>query len=102
MIAIARSATTGFLLIRLGRVTLFPATINPVERIRMSENKAASEDRLLSWAQVRARVPLSRGTVWALRRKGAFPKAVQISQNRIAWRASDLDAWISERAGATG
>lgn len=66
----------------------------------MPENNSVSESSLLlSWTQVRARVPLSRGTVWALRRKGAFPKAVQISANRIAWRASDLNAWIAERAG---
>jgi prophage regulatory protein len=54
--------------------------------------------RLLSWAQVRARVPLSRATVWTLRRRGTFPKPIQISPNRIAWRASDLDAWIAARA----
>ena len=65
----------------------------------MPENRVVSEDCLLSWSQVRARVPLSRGTVWSLRRKGAFPKPIQISENRIAWRASDLNAWIVERAG---
>ena len=65
----------------------------------MPENNTVSNDSLLSWSQVRARVPLSRGTVWALRRKGAFPQAVQISENRIAWRASELNTWIVERAG---
>jgi len=65
----------------------------------MPENNTVSNDSLLSWSQVRARVPLSRGTVWALRRKGAFPQAAQISENRIAWRASELNAWIVERAG---
>ncbi|MGE3473149.1 MAG: helix-turn-helix transcriptional regulator [Vicinamibacterales bacterium] len=54
---------------------------------------------LLSWQEVRALVPLSRATVWALRRTGRFPQPVQISANRIAWRASDLNAWIAERAG---
>ena len=53
-------------------------------------------DRLLPWKDVRARVPLSRGTIWALRRRGAFPLPIHISPNRIAWRSSDLDRWIAE------
>lgn len=59
----------------------------------MNENASP----LLSWTQVRALVPLSRGTVWALRRKGDFPQPVRISSNRIAWRLSDVNEWIENR-----
>ena len=54
---------------------------------------------LLSWQEVRKIVPLSRATIWSLRRTGGFPQPVQISANRIAWRASDLNAWIEGRTG---
>jgi prophage regulatory protein len=53
------------------------------------------EVRLLPWSEVCKRVPLSRATVWQLRRTGRFPKPIQISPNRIAWRESDLAQWLS-------
>jgi predicted DNA-binding transcriptional regulator AlpA len=44
-------------------------------------------------------IPFSR---WQLRRlakkkKGAFPKAVRLSHNVVAWRREDVFAWIEER-----
>ena len=64
----------------------------------MAVNTGEQVSALLSWQEVRQIVPLSRGTIWSLRRHGKFPKPVQISANRIAWRASDLSEWIAERA----
>ncbi len=29
--------------------------------------------------------------------QGTFPKAVNISERRVAWIESDIDQWISER-----
>lgn len=63
-------------------------------------NESNQTDRLLSWPEVRLRIPLSRGTVWAMRRSGAFPDPVRISSARVAWRESDLTTWIGERAKA--
>jgi prophage regulatory protein len=64
---------------------------------RSSESANVPGCKLLSWSEVRARIPLSRATVWALRRRGRFPRAIQISPNRIAWREGDLDDWIKSR-----
>jgi len=58
------------------------------------EPLAASVDRYLSWPEVRAITGLGRTTIWRLQKAGDFPKAVQISPRRIAWRASDLAAWL--------
>lgn len=55
---------------------------------------------LLSWPAVRALVPLSRATIWAMRRNGTFPEPIRISDGRIAWRHADLVAWIEQRAQA--
>lgn len=55
-------------------------------------------DRLLPWRDVRARVgDLSRATVWNLRRLGQFPQPVRVSRGRVAWRESDIDAWVASR-----
>ena len=56
-------------------------------------------DRLLSWPEVRARVPLCRATIYRLRLAGLFPQPVRISPHRVAWRESDIEAWIVARAG---
>jgi prophage regulatory protein len=52
-------------------------------------------DRLLSWPEVKARVGLSRTSVWRLEREGKFPKRVRILPGRVAWRESEIVAWIS-------
>lgn len=54
-------------------------------------------DRLLSWREVSRLVPLSRVAVWALRRKGAFPPALQVSPNRIGWRESQIREFLNSR-----
>lgn len=60
---------------------------------------AVSTDSLLSWPAVRAITGLSQTTIWRLQKSGDFPRSVRISPNRIAWRASDLAAWLSRPAG---
>ena len=57
------------------------------------ENKA----RLLSWSEVAERIPLSRTTVWYLRRNGDFPRGTRLSARRIAWNEAEIDAWIKAR-----
>lgn len=54
-------------------------------------------DRLLSWRDLRAKIPLSRATIWALRRAGRFPEPVRISPGRVAWRESDVTSWMRQR-----
>ena len=61
-----------------------------------SPDARVSEERLLSWADVHARVPLA-VTVWALRRARDFPEPVQISPGRVAWRSSEVNAWLESR-----
>ncbi len=44
----------------------------------------------------------SRSTRWRLEREGKFPKRVQISSGAVGWLASELQAWIQERATHRG
>jgi predicted DNA-binding transcriptional regulator AlpA len=39
----------------------------------------------------------SRKHLLDLQRRGQFPRAVQLSPNRIAWRASELAQWCASR-----
>jgi prophage regulatory protein len=57
-------------------------------------------DQLLSISDVLATTSLSKTTVYVLMRAGRFPKTVQLSTNRVAWKASDVQAWIAQRTGA--
>lgn len=57
-------------------------------------------DKILLWPQVRELVPLSRVSVWHLRRNGDFPAPLRLSPNRVGWRLSEVRAWIEGRQRA--
>jgi prophage regulatory protein len=54
-------------------------------------------DRFLSWAEVHSRTTLSRSTVWRQVRNGGFPHPVRITAGRVAWRESEIEAWIGAK-----
>ena len=39
----------------------------------------------------------SRIYLWRLQRRGAFPAALQVSPNKIAWRRSSVLLWLAAR-----
>lgn len=43
-------------------------------------------------------LPLSRATIWALVKDGTFPKPIKIGARAVAWRLSDIDAYLEEAA----
>lgn len=60
----------------------------------MSETRPVS---ILRWPAVKARVGLSRTTVWRLQRRGLFPKPVVIGVAAAGWRSDDIDRWLETR-----
>jgi prophage regulatory protein len=56
--------------------------------------------RLLTEAQVRARVPISRVTLWRWEAQGEFPKRVKLGDFRVGWPEGEIDAWIAARMAA--
>jgi predicted DNA-binding transcriptional regulator AlpA len=67
----------------------------------LSLNPATADDVLLEWPAVKPLIGnLSRTTVWTLRRAGKFPQPVQISNTRVAWRRSEILAWMAARPAA--
>jgi prophage regulatory protein len=46
------------------------------------------------------KIPLSDVTLWRMEKAGTFPKRRQLSPGRVAWLASEVDAWIESRKEA--
>jgi prophage regulatory protein len=46
-------------------------------------------------------VPLSDTTVWRMERRGEFPRRIAISEKRVAWRRSEIEAWLEQRIRGT-
>lgn len=54
--------------------------------------------RLLSAKMVSERTSLSRTTLWRLCKAGQFPASIRLSPQRVAWRESDVSAWLEAKA----
>lgn len=42
-------------------------------------------------------IGLSKWTVYDLIKKGKFPRPVQLSANRVGWRAGEIQSWVDGR-----
>ncbi len=54
-----------------------------------------SPHELLLIDEVTNRARLSDTTLWRLEKVGRFPKRVKIGFKRVAWRATEIDAWVA-------
>jgi prophage regulatory protein len=52
-------------------------------------------DRLLKLPEVQKYLPLSRTRIYELIAAGSFPPNVKISERGVAWRESDIIAYIN-------
>ena len=53
--------------------------------------------RFLRLPDVRAKVGLSRSTIYLRMSRGQFPKTVKLGERSVAWIDSDIDDWIEQR-----
>jgi prophage regulatory protein len=54
-------------------------------------------DRLLPWPKLAEIVPYTRQHVCRLEAVGQFPPRVKVGPGRVAWRESEVAAWIEAR-----
>ena len=54
-------------------------------------------DTLLRRPQVEARTGISRSTIYLWMEKGDFPRPVKLGARLVAWRESDITAWLDSR-----
>lgn len=55
-----------------------------------------SNNQLLRLRDVQARTGLSRTEIYRRLALGVFPSKVQLGRRIVAWRAADIDAYISQ------
>ena len=60
----------------------------------------AVRNRLLRLADVKHMTGLGRSTIYAAIRAKSFPAAVNLTAHAVAWRESEIDAWIAARPAA--
>lgn len=60
----------------------------------------SSERRILRRAAVELKTGMSCAHIYALMRKGEFPKPVRIGRRAVGWDSVELDQWISQRVHA--
>ena len=57
-------------------------------------------DKLLLPKEVYALVRLSEATIWRMRRKKKFPDPIRLTEQRVAYRESEVMAWIASQPRA--
>lgn len=58
---------------------------------------AAKRERLIRRPEVEARTGLSRSTLYDWMKRGEFPQPVKLGARLVAWRESDITAWLESR-----
>jgi len=53
--------------------------------------------RILRRPEVEARTGLSRSTIYQWMKDGQFPQPVKLGARLVAWRESDVNAWLEAR-----
>lgn len=69
----------------------------------VSVTPTANPHRLVRFPQLAREfgVPFSRMHIYRLVKGGTFPAPIKLSANRIAWKASAVQAWIDAREAAS-
>jgi prophage regulatory protein len=62
--------------------------------------KRLSPEELILRADLKRLVPLSVTTIWRMERRGEFPRRISISEKRVAWRRSEIEAWLEKRVAS--
>ena len=57
---------------------------------------------ILTMKEAQEATSLSRATINRYRQIGGFPKALQLTENRIAFRANEIEEWVSSRPREKG
>ena len=63
----------------------------------LSKEQKIENLRLIRRKEVQAKTGLGASSIYAMMQQGKFPKAVNISERRVAWIESEIDQWIANR-----
>ena len=65
--------------------------------MNLSKENQIENLRLIRRKEVQAKTGYGASSIYAEMAKGRFPKPVILSERRVAWIESEIDAWIAER-----
>lgn len=54
-------------------------------------------ERIMRRPEVESRTGLSRSTIYQWMKDGQFPQPVKLGARLVAWRESDVNAWLEAR-----
>jgi prophage regulatory protein len=59
-----------------------------------NQHSVTSRGDLIRQDQLLAEIPIGNTTLWRWVNEGRFPRPIRLGQRVIAWRRSDVDAWL--------
>lgn len=59
-----------------------------------------ANERYLKIEEVIERSSYSRSQIYRLMKSGGFPSSYRLSKNRVAWKESEVNAWVENRQPA--
>ena len=63
--------------------------------------QTAIHEQFLRRAEVERITGLSRSAIYAAMRAGTFPEVIKISRYAVAWRVTEIEAWMRARITAS-
>ncbi len=60
-------------------------------------SEPSKKERFLRLTDVMARTGLSRSAIYLSISEGNFPQNINLSARSVAWRESEIDAWMQDR-----
>lgn len=70
--------------------------MHPVQN-KTVQGQTMSNEKLQRRTEVLERTGLSNSTLYYFITEGTFPKPVRLGKRTVAWKKSELDAWIDSR-----
>lgn len=58
-------------------------------------------DKFLPLPEVCQRICLRKSWIYDAMQRGEFPRPIYLTPRRVAWRESDIEAWMAERIAAS-
>jgi prophage regulatory protein len=70
--------------------------------MQTNQTRPNQSERLLKLPEVETTVSLRRSSIYAGVKAKTFPAPIKLSRRAVAWRDSEIQAWIAGRISAGG
>lgn len=67
---------------------------------QQTTDSLSTAERLVRLPEVRFLTGLGKSSIYDAVKAGTFPQAVRVTEYAVAWRKSEIDAWIANRPSA--